>query len=567
MRGISCRLQSVRSSSTRILFSILVTLAHLSSVSFAADMVPWVDNLHTAQQMAASRNQLILIHFYSNNCPPCRRLEKNVFSRPGFGHGVARNYVPVRINASVSPDLARKFNVSQWPTDLMLTSQGEEVHRMVSPQDLNEYLRILNQVAWRMNSMPAGTPVQMVSQGFVNDANPRSSTVGSDSPFQFAVEAPPASAISSPTDSTEERPIPKYELGSQVAQAVAAPQGSVATTVLPAPKSQGFITNQFATNPANGPPQASFPQASSPAEQQIAMAQQQLARAREQASQPRFIENEFASTSQPKTPLSNVFSSQPIVPQNSVSPPPTNSQSHAWKQAAQSSPSQSSPGQPSPAQLTPTTQPNPANQPHPPQSSLPFAGPALSAPNPAFGRPTGSPPTSEVANSIAPRQAVTPSANRQPMDPQLTTNTHSPISQSSPQQTQSSPQQTPTPKAAEFGLEGYCPVTLIEGDKWVKGDKRWGARHRGRLYLFQTAAAQQKFLASPDRFSPVLAGFDPVEFAERGQYAEGMRTHGIRYQDQIYLFVSEESLSRFAQSPDRFAEVAQRAIGGGRKLR
>lgn len=110
-------------------------------------------------------------------------------------------------------------------------------------------------------------------------------------------------------------------------------------------------------------------------------------------------------------------------------------------------------------------------------------------------------------------------------------------------------------------------MTMIEEDRWVRGDKRWGARHRGRIYLFYSAAAQQKFLAAPDRYSPALTGYDPVVFAEQGRYSEGMRTHGLRYHDQIFLFESEEALSRFAQAPDRFAEVVRVATGANRKIR
>ncbi len=128
----------------------------------------------------------------------------------------------------------------------------------------------------------------------------------------------------------------------------------------------------------------------------------------------------------------------------------------------------------------------------------------------------------------------------------------------------------PAPAAAakrklEIGMEGFCPVALIEEDRWVRGDKQWGARHRGRVYLFSSAAAQQKFLADPDRYSPALTGFDPVVFAENGRYAEGLRAHGLRYHDQIFLFQNEASLAKFAQEPHRYAEVVSLAVGANRK--
>ena len=53
-----------------------------------------------------------------------------------------------------------------------------------------------------------------------------------------------------------------------------------------------------------------------------------------------------------------------------------------------------------------------------------------------------------------------------------------------------------------FGLEGYCPVALVEQSKWVKGDPRWGVIHRGRTYLFSSVDAKQRFWSSPDRYTP-----------------------------------------------------------------
>ena len=111
-----------------------------------------------------------------------------------------------------------------------------------------------------------------------------------------------------------------------------------------------------------------------------------------------------------------------------------------------------------------------------------------------------------------------------------------------------------------LGMEGSCPVTLFEEDKWVTGDKRWGVRHRGRVYLFSNATAQQRFLSDPDLFSPILAGFDPVAFSDEGTYIEGERSHGIRFQDRIVLFSTEENLQRFAQAPTKYLDSVYQAM-------
>ncbi len=125
--------------------------------AFATDTVPWARDLATAQQLAAQSGKLVLVHFTSDQCAPCLRLEKNVFSQPIFGHNLGQMFVPVKINATTSPELAQQFNVNSWPTDIIISPDQQEVHRMISSQDATEYLHILGQVNWRYQQMQAGS--------------------------------------------------------------------------------------------------------------------------------------------------------------------------------------------------------------------------------------------------------------------------------------------------------------------------------------------------------------------------------------------------------------------------
>lgn len=111
---------------------------------------------------------------------------------------------------------------------------------------------------------------------------------------------------------------------------------------------------------------------------------------------------------------------------------------------------------------------------------------------------------------------------------------------------------TKAPANPPVGLDGYCPVTLWEKRVWRSGDKAYGAIHRGRTYLFANEEAQKKFLANPDRYSPVLSGNDPVLRVDRNQDVPGKREHGAFYGDRIYLFASEESFQQFDRDPTRY---------------
>ena len=103
-----------------------------------------------------------------------------------------------------------------------------------------------------------------------------------------------------------------------------------------------------------------------------------------------------------------------------------------------------------------------------------------------------------------------------------------------------------------LGLEGYCPVTLAEKGEWTEGRAQWGARHRGRTYLFAGPEQQQAFMAAPDRYAPALSGDDPVAVVDQGKSLPGRRAYGVTYQSRMYLFSSPETRAQFAANPERY---------------
>lgn len=117
---------------------------------------------------------------------------------------------------------------------------------------------------------------------------------------------------------------------------------------------------------------------------------------------------------------------------------------------------------------------------------------------------------------------------------------------------QTSAEEPATPETMPLGLEGYCPVSLVETGNWREGQAQWGARHRGRTYLFSGLEEQQAFLADPDRYAPALSGDDPVVAFDSGSTVSGQRQYGVTYQQRIYLFASPESRATFAANPQRY---------------
>jgi YHS domain-containing protein len=203
----------------------------------------------------------------------------------------------------------------------------------------------------------------------------------------------------------------------------------------------------------------------------------------------------------------------------------------------------------------PASQPAPAGPTNAPPS-LPTANPYLNQQAPQTQQPAQPPAAAAMGPTFVPSIPVqnTPAP------------TAPPAQVAGPMPGSPSPALTPNQglvpasQAPPIALEGYCPVTLVEAEKWKKADARYGAIHRGRTYLFSSEIEQKKFLANPDRYSPALSGLDPVAFAQRNQQVEGKRGYGVKYNNQVYLFENEGSLQVFSKSPHTFANTAQQAM-------
>lgn len=132
--------------------------------------------------------------------------------------------------------------------------------------------------------------------------------------------------------------------------------------------------------------------------------------------------------------------------------------------------------------------------------------------------------------------------------------------------------ESPQP-AAEFALHGKCPVTLIQDGRWVDGDKKFGCAHRGKVYLFTDPIKLKLFQRHPDDFSPMLAGFDPVTFMERGELVGGQEKYGVFMGKspnvRVVLFSNLENRKKFEADPRRFMSGIRQAESnaGSTKIR
>lgn len=655
-------------------------LLMLTGSLLGEDRIPWVADFNTACGMAAEQRRLVLLHFYNDNCGPCVRLEQNVFSKTEVADAVSQNYLAVKVHAGKNPQLATRYHINQWPTDVFVTPSGLEVSRTVSPQKPSEYIAVLNKVALqagvgaarqpnnplntiaqsansaaqsatqaaRNSVQTAATSGQATVKNATNNAT-SSATAGMSGAMSYFGQQ--AQQVSNETQRAAAEAQQKWNATKQqaqnaydqtrataetsVRQATATAeqaQQQVATTATQwSNQAQTAVQNaeqkataaaQQATETANKwgaevnstaqqlentaqrlentvqryDQQASTAyqqvhdqatQASQRVQQQVQSTKQEWQNTANQASQ------EVTATAQNLKQQASALTSSFVDRRSAFMPVETSPAAAATTPTVPVAPSTTAspttvpePTSTSPAATAVTTSPA---QPAPavaattaPATTAPatssFSAPPVTTKAPAF---VEAPATTAAAPAIT-TTAAAPTVTSNPWMAEKPANAPpAPAVAAAPQQQPQSPptapaeptfanhQMVPVSQAPQIALDGFCPVTLIEkmainpADRgaWKKGDKRFGAIHNGRTYLFATAEQQQKFLANPDAYAPALSGCDPVLYAERGQLIDGKRAYGIVTPDKhIYLFADEASRNRFEQSPAGYAAAVQQAM-------
>lgn len=90
-------------------------------------------------------------------CPPCRKLDEEVFTRPEVGAALAAGYVALHIDAEKGegPEVVARYRVQAYPTLLVLEGEGLERGRLVDGMEPAELLKGLEEIA-RGGSVLAG---------------------------------------------------------------------------------------------------------------------------------------------------------------------------------------------------------------------------------------------------------------------------------------------------------------------------------------------------------------------------------------------------------------------------
>ncbi len=108
---------------------------------------------------------------------------------------------------------------------------------------------------------------------------------------------------------------------------------------------------------------------------------------------------------------------------------------------------------------------------------------------------------------------------------------------------------------AALGLNGYCPVCIIEMKKWVKGSPQVAATYDGKTYYFPGADQRNMFLADPAKYVPALGGDCTVCYAKMGKRMPGSIQHAALSKKRLYLFPARDQQQEFIANAPKYVDV------------
>lgn len=119
------------------------TAVHAEAPAFQAA------DYRSGMEQARQLNVPLLLHFHIELCAPCQRMEQTVFSSPRLSEALRGKVVLVKVDGQQAPELARMYQVHNYPADVFLDPQGRVLGTSVGQVPLQEYIQMAARVESR----------------------------------------------------------------------------------------------------------------------------------------------------------------------------------------------------------------------------------------------------------------------------------------------------------------------------------------------------------------------------------------------------------------------------------
>jgi thioredoxin-related protein len=113
---------------------LLVAFVMLACVAVNAQGINFEHGTFTeALTKAKTENKMLFVDFYTTWCGPCKNMSKTIFPQKEVGDYYNKNFISLKIDAEKGegPELAKKYEVTGYPTMIFFNGDGSEKKRLV----------------------------------------------------------------------------------------------------------------------------------------------------------------------------------------------------------------------------------------------------------------------------------------------------------------------------------------------------------------------------------------------------------------------------------------------------
>lgn len=135
-------------------------------------LIKWHENLEESFEMAKREKKPLLIDFYTTWCYWCRILDEKTYPNPQVQSHLA-SFIPVKLNAEIEVDVAKKYEVTSFPTLKVIAEDGEELYEIIGYEEPMEFITSLKEGLAAYEQYAGGksiSPEQLTEVSNLNDA-------------------------------------------------------------------------------------------------------------------------------------------------------------------------------------------------------------------------------------------------------------------------------------------------------------------------------------------------------------------------------------------------------------
>jgi YHS domain-containing protein/thiol-disulfide isomerase/thioredoxin len=137
----------------------------------AAAQSGWHADLDQARAEAERLNRPILVHFGASWCAPCQKMERSVFNQRSVIDQLQNAVVGLKVDVDKQPQLARRFGVDRFPTDVVLEPNGRRILESTGYRSAQEYTALINRAHTRYADLLASRKSERASQAAASVAS------------------------------------------------------------------------------------------------------------------------------------------------------------------------------------------------------------------------------------------------------------------------------------------------------------------------------------------------------------------------------------------------------------